>query len=328
MVNPQTPEHVANNSQHRVLVTGGAGFIGSHVVDALIEHGYRVFILDNLSTGSEENVHAEAKLYKCDLTDHKKTAKYFEKIHPNFVFHFAAQINVRTSVENPVADATTNVLASIHLMELSKKFGVRKFIFSSTGGAIYGDTRVIPTPETTQPRPLSPYAIAKLTVERYLRYFHRMHHLDITILRYANVYGPRQNPHGEAGVVAVFLDKMLRGENPTINGDGLQTRDYVYVADVVAANILALERPKVSGIFNIGTSEQTTVNEVFDRLNRNFDRAFQEQHGPAKEGETRYSALATGLAQRKLGWRSTVPFAEGLSATVLWFKSKHREKNS
>lgn len=317
-------KHQAANQHHRVLVTGGAGFIGSHLVDALIERGYRVFVLDNLSSGSREQVHPRAKLYVCDLTDHRKTAKLFEKIHPTFVFHLAAHIDLRASVENPVFDAATNCLATIHLLQLAQRFGIRKFIFSSTGGAMYGEARVIPTPENAPAKPASPYALSKLAAERYVRYFGATYGLKSVILRYANVYGPRQNTSKETGVVAVFLSKMLSDQNPIINGDGEQTRDYTYVADVVAANIAALERPKVTGIFNVGTGERTSVNQIFAKLNRHFGGVFEEQHGPPKVGETRHSALHTVLAERRLAWKSKVPFDEGLTATILWYKSRAR----
>ncbi|MEP7162673.1 MAG: NAD-dependent epimerase/dehydratase family protein, partial [Candidatus Moraniibacteriota bacterium] len=278
---PLFPTHqqlMTHNREKRLLVTGGAGFIGSHIVDALVDLGYRVFILDDLSSGKEENLNPKAKFYKCDLTDLKKTDRLFAKIHPYAIFHLGAQIKVGTSVQDPVADATTNIVASVNLMRLSEKYGVEKFIFSSTS-AVYGNTRIIPTPETAATNPLSPYAISKLTVERYLKFYHDTYGLNATILRYANVYGPRQNAEGESGVIAVFLSKMLRDETPTINGDGEQTRDYVYVSDVVAANLMALERPKISGVFNVGTSEQTSVNEVFERLNRQFDNRFEAVQG-------------------------------------------------
>lgn len=310
------------NREQRVLVTGGAGFIGSHIVDVLIDRGYRVFVIDNLSTGQEENLNPAAQLYKVDVNDHKKTARTFEKIHPAIVFHLAAQINVRASVEDPVSDAETNILASVNLIQLAHQFGVQKFIFSSTGGAIYGNARVLPTPETATAHPLSPYAIGKLTVERYLRFSYRAYKLNSTILRYSNVYGPRQNAEGEAGVIAVFLDRMLRGEQPIINGDGGQTRDYVYVGDVVSANMAALDNPRVTGVFNIGTGVQTDVNEIFHRLNRHFNEKFQEQHGPEKPGETRHSALLSVLAKRRLGWQASVPLTEGIQATILWYKAK------
>ncbi|QQR79032.1 MAG: NAD-dependent epimerase/dehydratase family protein [Candidatus Moraniibacteriota bacterium] len=309
----------------RILITGGAGFIGSHVADALIDRGHRVTIIDNLSSGSEENVNRRAKFYKVDIGNRKRLEKIFETTEPEAVLHFAAQINVRASVEDPSADAATNILGSLSLIELSAKHKVKKFIFSSTGGAMFDDTAPRPTPESVPAAPLSPYGIAKLTTEHYLRFFHQVHGLPYIVLRYANVYGPRQNAHGEAGVVSIFLTRLLDGQTPTINGDGLQTRDYVYVGDVAQANMLALDATISEGVFHIGTGIETSVNDIFRMLNWQFGKAFEESHGPAKSGEIKASALAAGKAKTVLQWEPKVALSEGLVATATWFKARSRE---
>ncbi len=309
----------------RVLITGGAGFIGSHVADALIERGHRVTILDDLSSGREENVNRRAKFYKFNISNRKRLEKLFEKVQPEAVFHFAAQINVRASVENPSVDALTNVMGSLSLIELAAKHGVKKFIFSSTGGAMFSDATPRPTPESIPAAPLSPYGIAKLSVEHYLRFFHQIHGLPYIVLRYANVYGPRQNAEGEAGVVAIFLMRMLEETGPTINGDGLQTRDYVYVGDVAQANIFALDSILTEGVFHIGTGIETSVNDIFRMLNWQFGKVFEETHGPAKSGETKASALNARKAKEALQWEPKVALAEGLVATATWFKARSRD---
>jgi UDP-glucose 4-epimerase len=309
----------------RILITGGAGFIGSHVADALIERGHRVTIVDNLSSGNEANVHRRAKFYKADIGNRKRLEKIFEKVEPEAVFHFAAQINVRTSVENPSADAAINVMGSLSLIELAAKHQVKKFIFASTGGAMFDDLTARPTPESTPAMPMSPYGIAKLSIEHYLRFFHHLKSLPYIVLRYANVYGPRQNAEGEAGVVAVFLSRMLEGAGPTVNGDGQQTRDYVYVGDVAQANILALDSEITEGVFHIGTGIETSVNDIFRMLNWQFGKAFTENHGPSKPGETRASVLAAKKAKEELQWEPKVALSEGLVATATWFKARGRE---
>lgn len=309
----------------RILITGGAGFIGSHVADALIERGHRVTIIDDLSSGRLENINRRAKFYKFDIGNRKRLEKVFEKVQPEAVFHFAAQINVRTSVENPLADATTNILGSLSLIELAAQSKVKKFIFASTGGAMFDDSVPRPTPETTPALPLSPYGIAKLSVENYLRFFHLIHDLPYIVLRYSNVYGPRQNAHGEAGVVAIFLTKMLENVTPTINGNGEQTRDYTYVGDVAQANLLALDSELTEGTFHIGTGIETSVNEIFRVLNWQFGKAFEALYGPSKPGEPRGSALDANLAKTAIGWEPKVALAEGLVATTTWFKAQVRE---
>lgn len=303
-----------------ILVTGGAGFIGSHIADALVQKGHRVVVIDNLSTGKKENINADVTLVELDINDEDLGAVFArEKI--DVVFHTAAQIDVRKSVANPLEDAYVNILGSINVLESCRANGVKKVVFSSTGGAIYGDTDVMPTPETHVEQPISPYGIAKLAIEKYLHYYHVVHGLNYTILRYANVYGPRQNSKGEAGVVAVFCDQLIAGKSPVINGDGTQTRDYVYVGDVVNANLAALEEDKV-GKFNIGTGIETDINKLSSLLIDALGKPVVFSHGPAKPGEQRRSCLDWSLAKKDLAWQPHVAIADGLRDTLNWFKSK------
>lgn len=305
----------------KILVTGGAGFIGSHLVDALIAKKHRVFVIDNLSTGFRKNINPKAKFYKADLVDYKKIEKIIKNKKPDVIFHQAAQMSVQESVRNPIFDSENNILASFNLVKLAREFKVKKFIFASTGGAIYGDTKNRPTPETEPEWPLSPYGIAKLAVDKFLSYYQKVHGLNFVSLRYANVYGPRQNPHGEAGVVAIFLNKMLRGIQPIINGDGKQTRDYVFVSDVVNANLLALKNFKKSGIFNVGTGKETDVNQLFREINRHFGKKFKEVHGPAKMGEQKTSCLSFAKIKKDFGWTPKVDFKTGIKKTFEWFRN-------
>ncbi len=305
----------------KILVTGGAGFIGSHIVDQLLRAGHTVVVLDNLSSGRRENIPPEARLIEADITDFPTVTDLFAKEQPEIVYHLAAQIDVRQSVANPIADAETNILGSIHLIKTAQENGVKKFIFSSTGGAIYGDTDMRPTPETHPEWPLSPYGIAKLTTDKYLNYTSAVHGLPFVSLRYGNVYGPRQNPHGEAGVVAIFINKMLAGAQPTINGDGLQTRDYVYVEDVARANLLALEHFDAVGVYNVGTGIETNVNQLFAAINDCFNNKFQEVHGEAKKGEQKTSSLDAQKIISKLNWSPHTDFQTGIKKTFDWFKN-------
>jgi UDP-glucose 4-epimerase len=310
----------------RILVTGGAGFIGSHIVDALVDRGHRVTVLDDLSSGQEENLNRRAKFIKGDVTSPKKLESVFKRVEPEAIFHLAAQINVRASVENPTIDAECNILGSLRLIEMAAKAGVKKFIFSSTGGAMFGDDAHYPAHEDESATPLSPYGLAKLTIEKYLDFYHRERGLPYIALRYGNVYGPRQNPHGEAGVIAIFTSLMLDGKAPIINGDGTQTRDYVYVGDVVKANIAALESEIEEGVFHIGTGKETDVNEIFRLVNWQFGKAFEATYGPAKSGEVKRSALDARKAEALLNWKPEVDISEGITATVTWFKARLREE--
>lgn len=309
-----------NKKYMKILVTGGAGFIGSHVADLLIEKGHEVILIDNLSTGQKENINQSAIFIKADITDFKKIENIFISKKPEIVYHFAAQMDVRKSVEDPIFDAQNNILASYNLIKLAHEHAVKKFIFSSTGGATYGDTNELPTPETLKEWPLSPYGIAKLSIDKYLNYYNQIFGLKYASLRYGNVYGPRQNPHGEAGVIAIFIKKMLSGETPVINGDGKQTRDYVFVDDVARANLMALEHIDSVGIFNVGTGIETNVNQLFQEINKHFNNKFKEKHGSAKLGEQKTSCLSYAKIKEEFGWKPLINFEDGIYKTYCWFK--------
>jgi UDP-glucose 4-epimerase len=308
----------------KILVTGGAGFIGSHTVDALIEVGHRVSIIDDLSTGMEENINPKATFYEADIRD-KKVAPIFEKEKPEAVYHFAAQISLRRSFEEPVFNAERNILGSLNLLECARKYGTKKFIFASSGGGICGEVSLIPTPETHPPNPTSPYGLAKLTMEKYLEMWRKLHGLDYLALRYSNVYGPRQNTKAEAGVIALFIDRILQEEPPIINGDGEQTRDYVFVKDVVKANLAVLDSDAV-GTFNIGTSTETTVNELLAKIQQSLGANIEAKRVPEIKGEVLRSALESKKAQEYLGWRSETPLEEGIEATIEYFRRKQRDR--
>lgn len=303
-----------------ILVTGGAGFIGSHIVDALVETGHSVVVIDDLSMGKKEHLHPSAVFAHLDVRS-EKVREIFEKHRFDVVIHHAAQMDVRKSVDDPLFDASVNILGTLNLLENCKTHGVGRFMFASTGGAIYGEQDRFPADEQHPARPLSPYGIAKLAVEKYLFYYNEIHRLPFISLRYANVYGPRQSPHGEAGVVAIFTDKMLNGEHPVINGDGTQTRDYVYVGDVVKANMLALSYDR-SAIFNIGTGIETSVNDIFSELRRLTGSQCKEHHGPAKKGEQQRSVIDASSAWKTFGWKPSVPLQDGLKHTVEYFKRR------
>jgi len=306
----------------KVLVTGGAGFIASHLQDKLIEKGYEVAVIDNLSTGDKKNLNKKAKFYKADIQD-QKIYSIFSKEKPEAVFHYAAQISVRDSVQNPTEDAKTNILGSINILENCKKYNVKKIIFSSSGGAIYGQTAIFPTSENHKEIPLSPYAITKLSVEKYLNYYYKSFGLEFVALRFANVYGPRQNSKGEAGVVAIFSDKMIAKEQVVINGSGLQTRDFVFVDDIVSASVLALENNK-AGIFNLGTARETDINTIFLKLKELLNPDCKEIHGPAQPGESERSCLDYSLARKTFGWEPEYNLEKGLKETADWFKNKNK----
>jgi len=303
-----------------ILVTGGAGFIGSHVVDAYIREGHSVVVIDDLSSGVRENLNPKAEFHQLDIRN-EDIEKVFQSHPIDVVNHHAAQMDVRRSVVDPKFDASVNVLGGLNVFEAARRHGVRKIIFSSTGGAIYGEQDYFPADENHPVRPLSPYGITKLVTEKYLFYYKEVHGIDHIVLRYANVYGPRQNPHGEAGVVAIFAKKMIQGESPVINGDGKQTRDYTYVGDVVKASVLALQY-KGSNTFNIGTAKETDVNELFNILKGWLAPLCAESHGPAKQGEQRRSVITSQKIQRELGWSPDVDLTEGLRLTAEYFKKK------
>jgi UDP-glucose 4-epimerase len=303
----------------RILVTGGAGFIGSHVVDSFIGAGHDVIVVDDLSTGRRSNLKGRATFYQMDVRS-PELEELFQRERPDVVSHHAAQVDVRRSVADPLFDADVNVLGSLNLLECCRAHGVGKVIYSSSGGAVYGEPAYLPCDEDHPIQPLAPYGASKYIVERYLYLYREVHGLDYTVLRYGNVYGPRQDPHGEAGVVAIFAGRMLRGATPVVNGSGEQERDFVYVEDCARANLLALERGS-GGVFNLGSGVGTSINRVCDLLKAIIGYEGDAVHGPAKPGETFRIFLDAARARDELGWEPTVGLEEGLRRTVAYFRS-------
>lgn len=304
----------------KVLVTGGAGFIGSHVVDRLVLEGHEAVVVDNLVTGKRRNINRAARFYKMDIQSWR-LERVFRNERPNVVMHLAAQMDVRKSVEDPMFDAQVNVLGTLNVLQQAVKHGVRKVIFSSSGGAIYGEQETYPAPETHVLKPLSPYGLSKLCGEQYLSYFQRVSGLQAVSLRYANVYGPRQDPEGEAGVVAIFIQKMLNNEQAVINGNGRQTRDFVFVDDVVEAN-LAMMGQETQGTFNVGTGVETSINDLFSILVQHTGANCKEVHGPAKKGEQARSVIDNTKMRHEVSWEPKADLSEGLKKTVEYFKDR------
>jgi UDP-glucose 4-epimerase len=295
----------------RAIVTGGAGFIGSHVVDALVAHGDEVLVVDDLSSGRRENLNEHVRLAVADVRDRDAVDAIFDEVRPEACFHLAAQANVRVSVERPAHDADVNVIGTIRVLNAATRHGTR-VLFASTGGAIYGECDG-PASEDAPRRPLAPYGTSKLAGEEYLAVYNRLHGGAHTSLRYGNVYGPRQDPHGEAGVVAIFLGRLARGEQPQVFGDGTQTRDYVYVADAVEATLAAFTHP--AGVFNVGTGVETSVLELLGACTRAAGVDAEPAFAPPRAGELQRSALDPTVAERELGFRARTALGEGLSAT-------------
>ena len=349
-------EQVNENEKTTVLVTGGAGFIGSHIVDLLIKNNYEVVIVDDLSSGREENINKKARFYKLNITDQKGLTEVFEQEKPDFVCHEAAQISVSFSVRDPLFDAQTNILGSLNLLQCCLNHRVKGIVFASSGGTIYGEPEHFPISENYPFSPQSPYGISKVTVEHYLDFYQKNYHLPYVALRYGNVYGPRQDPYGEAGVIAIFIEKMLKGEIPTINGDGEYIRDYIYVEDVAQANLLALQNMvKLSKVvrekekaktkeeekkeseaksevqakietemkfngFNLGTGRGVSVNEIFSLLKEIIKFPHPAHYGPPRAGDLRKNILDCRLINEVLGWQPQFDFSEGLEKTVRWFR--------
>jgi UDP-glucose 4-epimerase len=306
------------NAPKRILVTGGAGFIASHIADHLVAAGHDVVVVDNLTTGKREYVPAAARFYSLDIKS-TEAGDLIRSWQPQVIVHHAAQMSVQVSVGNPIIDAQENILGSLNLFQAATDSGVEKIIFASTGGAMYGNDAPLPAREEDRPQPEAPYGIAKLAVEHYMHFYQREHGILPICLRYANVFGPRQNGKGEAGVVAIFIEKFLAGQQPRINGDGLQTRDFVYVGDIVAANLLALDYP-AAGTFNIGTGNETDILTIYLKIQELMGSPLGPEHGPAKPGEQRRSALDSTLAQKVLGWQPRTSLTEGLAQTVKAFQ--------
>ncbi|HUK42517.1 MAG TPA: NAD-dependent epimerase/dehydratase family protein [Candidatus Acidoferrales bacterium] len=302
----------------KILVTGGAGFIASHIVDAYIDRGHEVHVIDDFSTGNKRNVNPKATVHTLDIAD-RKTAALIGKIKPDALNHHAAQMDLRRSVEDPMLDARINIMGFVNLLEASKNAGVKRVLFASSGGAVYGDKEPIPADEEHPTEPMSPYGVSKKTGELYLAYYHAAFGMPYIALRYSNVYGPRQSSKGEAGVVAIFISQLLAGKSPLINGDGKQTRDYVFVGDVVKANIAALES-NYTGPLNIGTGKETDVLTICSLLRQGLNSDMNAVHGPAKTGEQRRSCLDTSRARRVLGWSAEVSLPMGLERTFSYWR--------
>ncbi|MGO9620795.1 MAG: NAD-dependent epimerase/dehydratase family protein [Desulfobaccales bacterium] len=304
----------------KILLTGGAGFIGSHLAEAFLSQGHEVAVVDNLSSGRREQVPVGAQFYSYDIRS-QETSDLIGRWRPQVLVHHAAQMSVRLSVEDPVMDARENIMGSLNLFQAAARVGMEKILFASTGGAMYGDQAPVPAREEDPAMPECPYGVAKLAVEHYLHFYQREYGITPISLRYANVYGPRQNGLGEAGVVAIFIEKFLAGEQPLINGDGLQTRDFVCVEDLVAANLAALDYPR-AGVFNIGTGRETDILTVYRQLQGIIGSPRGPAHGPAKPGEQRRSALDSTRAGKLLDWHPRLTLAEGLARTVAAFRER------
>jgi UDP-glucose 4-epimerase len=303
----------------KILVTGGAGFIGSHLVDALVGLGHPVVVVDNLSSGLRQNINPEAKFYQVNIRD-QELASIFEREKPQMVYHHAAQIDVRKSADNPILDAEENILGSLNVITNCHRYGVKRIIYASTGGAIYGEVEYLPADEKHPINPISQYGVSKHAVEHYLYLYGALYGLDYVILRYSNVYGPRQSPRGEAGVVAIFAAQMLMGERPTIFGRGDKTRDYVYVSDVVQANILALEQGK-NDIYNIGVGVETSDQQIFDTLAEVLGYKGAPIYAPYRKGEIHRICLDRSKAQEDLGWSPRFSLKEGITAAAEYYRA-------
>jgi UDP-glucose 4-epimerase len=304
----------------RILVTGGAGFIGSHVADRYIELGHEVAVLDDLSSGKRENVNPRAKLFRMSLLD-ERLAGAFDEFRPEAVSHHAAQVNVRRSVDAPEFDATVNVVGSVRLFQAAAAHGCGKVIYASSGGACYGDPPKLPAREDTPVRPLCPYGVSKYAAEKYLQLYGALNGLRFTVLRYANVYGPRQDSHGEAGVVAIFSELLLEGKAPTIFGDGTKTRDYVFVSDIVQANVLALDGGD-GGVYNVGAGREVSDDEIFAAVRDAVGVKIEPVHSEFRAGEVRRIALDASRIRDEFGWRPRVALEQGVPKAVEFYRAK------
>jgi UDP-glucose 4-epimerase len=309
---------ITNTKNLTLLITGGAGFIGSRVAKSLRDEGYKIIIVDNLSTGKRENIPQGIKFYHLDICNNVEIEKVFRKERPQYVSHHAAQINVRKSVSDPYFDAQVNILGTINVLENCRCYNIRKIVFASSGGVLYGEGNDLPFDEESTLKPFSPYGASKCSGEYYLRCYAQLYDLEFTSLRYSNVYGPGQDPSGEAGVIAIFISAMLKGVSPTIFGDGEQLRDYVYVDDVVTANKLALEKGK--GVFNIGTGRPTSVNELFRMIAALTGFPNKPIYAPRRQGELFKNCLNIARSEALLSWKPTTQLEEGLKKTIAYFK--------
>jgi UDP-glucose 4-epimerase len=307
----------------KILVTGGAGFIGSNITDALLKKGHVVVVLDNLSSGKKENINKQAKFYKADIFDKKTVASIFKTEKPKIVIHKAAQIDVRKSITDPFFDAEVNILGSINVLNSCVENKVKKIIFASSGGTVYGECKTTAPNEKSKANPLSPYGIAKNSVENYINFYSAVHGLEYTVLRYGNVYGPRQDPHGEAGVIAIFASKILNNDDITIYGDGEQMRDYVYVSDVVNANLKALNKGK-NQIINIGTSKAVSINKLVEVISKTAGYNKKAIYKPKRDGELFKSFLNVNKARKVLGWKPEISIEKGIKNTLQYFKKRNK----
>jgi len=308
----------------KFLVTGGAGFIASHIVDRLIDEGNQVVIVDDLSTGSKDNLNPKARFYNMDICS-PELVSVFEAERPDYVNHHAAQVLVVRSLREPMMDARLNIEGSLNVIYLSKMYGVKKIIYASTGGALYGEPECLPVDENHPINPLAPYGVSKHTVEHYLHLYGIDYGLNYTILRYPNVYGPRQNPHGEAGVIAIFTEKMIKGKIPKIFGDGTATRDYVYIDDIVEANLLAVEKGD-RGTYNLGSNKETSVNEIFSLLKAKLDFPLKPIYESKRPGEVYRICLTNDKAKAELGWSPKVSLEEGIKRTANYYRRNENKR--
>jgi UDP-glucose 4-epimerase len=307
----------------RILLTGGTGFIGSNIVVGYLKDKHEVAVVSNLSYEKRESLNKKAKFYKADIRNKEVLEKVFKDFKPEIVNHHAGHTGVKESVENPVYDAEINIIGSINVFELAVKCGVRRIIFPSTGGGLYGEPAKLPANENTPIEPISPYGVSKYCVENYLNYFKRLYGIERVILRYANVYGPRQEPLGKAGVVEIFTGKILKGETPVIYGDGTQTCDYIFVEDVVRANILALHGQE--GIYNIGTGTETSVNELIKIISKVLGREVKPEYAPPRKWEVKRISLDIGRAKKELGFAPKCSLEEGIRRTIEWYSERQRD---
>lgn len=311
---------MSDKNKYKILVTGGAGFIGSNLVDRLVEEGHSVVVVDDLSTGKINLLSPLALFYHQDIRDYKVLEIIFETHHFDYVFHLAAQISVPESVDNPKKDAEINIMGTLNILSLSSKYGVKKIIFSSSGGAIYGENAPIPTTEDFCPNPISPYAISKLACEHYIKFFSKEFSLNYTILRYSNVYGPKQTPKSEAGVVAIFTENMLKNQEVEIYGNGEQIRDFIHVYDVVEANILSINNAD-NEILNISCNEATSINELFKIMKEETNYKKSPIYQPKRPGDLEVSVLSNEKAKRILNWQPSFNLKEGVKNTIEWYRT-------
>jgi len=304
----------------KILVTGGAGFIASHVSEGYLKAGHTVAIVDDLSTGKRENIPSAAKFYQCDVTDLEAIEEVIAEERPEIINHHAAQMDVRRSVREPLFDARVNILGGLGLLEIAVKYKIRKFMYASTGGASYGEVETVPVDETHPTAPICHYGVSKITLERYLYLYKHLYGLNYTVMRYPNVYGPRQNPHGEAGVVAIFALQMLRGDRPTIYGDGSKTRDYTFIEDIVRANLALLEKGD-GEILNLGWGKPVSDFQIFELVRKAAGYSNSPQYAPVRNGEVAHIALNAGRAKAVSGWVPKVSIEDGIMRTVEFIKN-------